>query len=53
MPVEPNMPWEIGIYRHIEHDRTGQLARPCSVERLGEQRRAVATAANYSPGAWC
>jgi hypothetical protein len=24
VPVEPNMPWEIGVYRHIEHDR----ARP-------------------------
>jgi hypothetical protein len=51
--VEPNMPWEIGVYRHIEHDRTGQLARPCSIERLGEEQRAVGTAANFSRGAWC
>jgi hypothetical protein len=35
------MPSEIGVYRHIEHDRTGQLARPYSIERLGEERHAA------------
>ena len=57
------VPWDISVYRHIEHDRTGQLRRGrvahVQLEALGktgaarEEQRAVGTAANFSPGAWC
>ena len=54
---------EIGVHPQIEHDRTGQLRRGrvahVQLEALGktgaarEEQRAVGTAANFSPGAWC